>query len=265
MTPSKEKYDESKPGPRLIVLMGLLITGSDTGLLSIDALRTSPVSMIYAVALATAVVATLLALRRGAQEDTSPEAEAPRTGPVWHESTLFTDPWYQVPAIFCVFILFSKFVLDLVAEPPRTDQAVWFLAGLGIATLATAFGLIGPTASKKRPKDEPTNPAGEAAISGEEESAVGAALRDPWFSVPAGSIGLLHVAQAGLERIEEDPRSLGATVWLLMPAVGLLAGLVSTAISRTRQKRKEAAVVVNAEAVTATTEDAGGDAGAPSV
>jgi len=256
MTASKEKYDESKPGPRLIVLMGLLITGSDTGLLSIDALRTSPVSMIYAIALATAAVATLVALRRAARSDASPEAEAPRTGPIWHESTVFTDPWYQVPAIFCVFILFSRFVLDLVAEPPRTDQAVWFLAGLGIATLATAFGLIGPTASKKRQKDGPANQE-EAATSGEEESAVGAALRDPWFSVPAGSIGLLHVAQAGLEQIEEEPGSLGATVWLLMPAVGLIAGLVGSVVSRSRKRRKEAAAVGNAQAVTATGEDGG--------
>jgi len=92
MTASKEKYDESKPGPRLIVLMGLVTTGGNAGLLSIEALRTSPVSMVYAVALATAAVATLVALRRGRPSDTSPEAEMPRTGPVWHESTLFTDP-----------------------------------------------------------------------------------------------------------------------------------------------------------------------------
>lgn len=248
MTESKEKYDESKPGPRLIVLMGLLTTGGDTGLLSIDALRTSPLSMVYAVALATAAVATLVAFRRGARSDTSPGVEAPRTGPGWYESTLFTDPWYQVPAIFCVFILFSRFVLDLVAEPPRTDQAVWFLAGLGITTLALAFGLIGPTASKKRPKDVPANLPGEAARSGEEESAVGAALRDPWFSVPAGSIALLHLAQGGLEKIEEDPGSPWATVWLLFPVVGLIAALVGPAVSRARQRRKEAAVVVNAEA-----------------
>ena len=134
---TKEKrLDESKPGPRFLVLMGLLFAGDDTGLLSIEALRTSPVSMVYAVALATAAVATLVALRRGRPSDTSPAAEAPRTGPVWHESTLFTDPWYQVPAIFCVFILFSRFVLDLVAAPPMTDRAVWFLAALGIAILA---------------------------------------------------------------------------------------------------------------------------------
>ena len=186
-----------------------------------------------------AAVATLVALRRGAQSATSPEAEAPRTDPVWHESTLFTDPWYQVPAIFCVFILFSRFVLDLVAEPPMTDQAVWFLAALGTATLAMASGLIGATDSKKRPKDEEAGPPGEAASPGEEESAVGAALRDPWFSLPAGSIAFLHFARGGLEKIEEDPDSPWATAWLLMPVAGLIVGLVSTAISRARQARKQ--------------------------
>ncbi len=118
------KHNESRPGPRLLVLMTLFFTGRDTGLLSIEGLHGSPVSMAYAVALATAAIATLVAPRRRAGSDTSREAETPQTGPVWHESTPFTDPWYQVPATFCVFILASRFVLDLVAEPPTTDQAM---------------------------------------------------------------------------------------------------------------------------------------------
>ncbi len=237
---TKEKgLDESKPGPRFLVLMGLLIAGSDSGLLSIEALRTSPVSMVYAVALATAAVATLVALRPGAPSETSPEAEMPGTGPVWHESTVFTDPWYQVPAIFCVFVLFSRFVLDLMATPPMTGRAVWFLATLAIAILAVAFGLIGATDSKKRAKNEQASPPGEAANSGEEESVVDTALRDPWFSVPAGSIAFLHFARDGLEKIEEDPDSPWATVWLLMPVAGLILGLVTTAVSRARQGRKQ--------------------------
>ena len=160
MTESKEKYDESKPGPRLIVLMGLLITGGDTGLLSIEALRTSPLSMVYAVALATAAVATLVALRRGAQDRTSLETEAPRTGPVWHESTLFTDPWYQVPAIFCVFILFSRFVLNLVTESRLRTSTRPCGSWRGWASRRShlPLGLIGPAASKMRPKEQAGQP-----------------------------------------------------------------------------------------------------------
>ena len=245
---AEKGMDESRPGPRFLVLMGLLWAGEDAGVLSFEALRTSPVSVAYAVALATAAGATLWPVLRDLRRDRADEEGAPRTGPVWHESTVFTEPWYQVPAIFCVFILLSRFVLDLVAEPPATDQAVWFLATLGIAMLAGAFGLIGTTDSRKRPKNEEANPASEAARSGEEGSAVGAALRDPWFSVPAGSIAFLHLARGGLEKIEEDPDSVGATVWLLMPAAGLIAGLVSSAVSRTRQRRKETVLVVDAGA-----------------
>ena len=245
---TEKGVDESRPGPRFLVLMGLFWAGEDAGVLSFEALRTSPVSLAYAVALATAAGATLWPLLSDLRRDRADEEGAPRTGPVWHESTVFTEPWYQVPAIFCVFILFSRFVLDLVAEPPATDQAVWFLAALGIAMLAGTFGLIGATDSRKRPKNEEANPASEAGTSDEEGSAVGAALRDPWFSVPAGSIAFLHLARGGLEKIEEDPDSLWATAWLLMPVAGLIAGLVSSAVSRARQRRKETVLVVDAGA-----------------
>ena len=152
-----------------------------------------------------------------------------------------------------MFLLSSRFVLDLVAEPPTTDRAIWFLAGLGVAVLAMASGLTGAD-SRKRPKNEEASPAGDAARPGKEGSGVGAALRDPWFSVPATSIAFLHLARAGFEKIEEDPESLSATVWLLMPVAGLIAGLVSSAVSRARTRRKEAAAVVDAGAPAASEE-----------
>ena len=253
MTENKKPYDESRPGPRILVLFGLLVTGSETELLSIEALRTSPLSMLYAVALATAAIATLVALRRGPRSGALPGTEAPQTGPVWHESKWFTDPWYQVPAIFCVFVLLSQFFLDLFAGPPMTDQAVWFLVGLGLGLLAVAFGLIGAR-SKRRPGNEPVSPAGEGAPPSDQGSIVGDALRDPWFSVPAGSMAFLHLAQGGLEAIEEDPESPLATLWLLMPVAGLIVGLATTAVSRTRQERKEAEAFAAASAATTTEE-----------
>ena len=226
--------------------MGLLFVGQDAGLLSIEALRTSPVSMAYAVALATAAVATLAFVARNRNGDRAGEEGAPRTGPVWHESTLFTDPWYQVPAVFCVFILASQFVLDLIAEPPATERAVWFLAGLGTATLAMAFGLTGGAVSKKGSEGDET---GEARTPSQPESPVESALRDPWFSVPASAIFFLHFARNGLNEIEEEPESILATVWLLMPVAAFVVGLVSFAVARARQRRAEASVVVNAGSV----------------
>ncbi len=254
MTADKKKHDESKPSARFLVLMGLLFTGEDAGLLSIEALRTSPVSMAYAVALATAAVATLAFLLRRIHSEPAGEEAAPRTSPVWHESTLFTDPWYQVSAIFCVFILFSQFVMDLVAEPPATDRAVWFLAALGIATLAMAFGLTGGAASKKRSDGDDADKADEAQQAGEPESPVEATLRDPWFSVPVTSIFFLHFARDGLNQIEEAPESLMTTVTPLMPVVALVVGLVTLAVSRARRRRREAAVVVDAGSVGVTGE-----------
>ena len=232
--------------------MGLFWVGQDAGLLSIEALRTSTVSMAYAAALAIAALATLRAVLKPSGIERSNGETVPTTGPVWHESTLFTDPWYQIPAIFCVFILASRFVLDLVAEPPQTERAVWFLASLGVATLAMAFGLIGGGASRKGSKgkdgDDSDKPV-QAETAGEPLSPVEATLRDPWFSVPATAIFFLHFARDGLKQIEEAPESLMTAVTLLLPVAAFVVGLVSFVVSRARQRRREAVMVVDAESV----------------
>lgn len=243
MTASKEKYDESKPSARFLVLMGLFWAGEDAGLLDLEALRTSLVSMTYAVALGTAVVATLAEVLKDVRRPPEDAGESSHLGPVWHESTMFTHPWYQVPAIFCVLILASRFVLDLMAEPPVTEKAVWFLAGLGVATLALAFGLVGGPASRKNAEDEKKTEVDEAQASGESESPIKATLRDPWFSVPASAIAFLHLARSGLEEIEEEPDSILATVWLLLPLAALVAGLISSFV---RAKKRKEAVLVDA-------------------
>ena len=258
---AKDKHDESKPSARFAVLMGLFWVGQDAGLLSIEALRTSTVSMAYAAALATAALATLRAVLKPSGVEQSNGKTATMTGPAWHESTVFSDPWYQVPAIFCVFILASRFVLDLAANPPETERAVWFLASLGVATLAMAFGLIGGGASKKGSKgkdeDDSDKPL-QAETAGEPLSPVEATLRDPWFSVPATAIFFLHFARDGLNQIEEEPDSLMTTVTLLMPVAVLVVGLVTLAVSRARRRRREGAMVVGAGSVGVT-----GDSGGP--
>ena len=81
MTSLAKKHDESKPSARFVVLMGLLFTGEDAGLLSIEALRTSPVSIAYTVALATAAVATVMSLLQNIPSEPAGEEGAPRASP----------------------------------------------------------------------------------------------------------------------------------------------------------------------------------------
>ncbi len=223
----KKELDESRPGPRFFVLSALLFSGRDAGLLGIEAIRTSPLSMAYAAALATALAATLtVVVRRMSIE--SPAVVIPdleRTGPDWHKATLFTDPWYQFPAVFCVLILYFRFALEVVATP-TSSRAIWFLVGFGAVGLMTALDVAFRESSTNRSGNEDRPDTAPRP----DESYVGAVLKDPWFAVPTTSIALLHVARIGLETIEEDPEDWLAKAFVFTPAV-LLATL---AISRFR-------------------------------
>ncbi len=229
------------------MLSGLVWSAEDAGLVDLEAFPTSPVSMAYAVAWGTALVATLAASVRSRRRPGEGGGETPRTGPVWHESTLFTDPWYQIPATFCLLVLASLFVRDLIAAPPANEKAAWFLASLGIATAGAALGITGGSASKRR-AEEKTKEGAEAEPPSESESPIRAALGDPWFRVPAVALAFLHIARSGLEKIEEDPESFLATVWLLFPMTAVIAALVKPAVSRKLQERKQLAMATGAGA-----------------
>ena len=130
----EKKYDESKPSARLLLISGLFFVGQDTGLLGIEALRTSTVAMLYAAALSTALLATLMFLWRESRKAPTPSEPTPVSDPFWDQPRQFTDPWYQVPALFCVTVLGCQFALDLIAEPPATVRAAWFLVSLGASS-----------------------------------------------------------------------------------------------------------------------------------
>ena len=111
----EKKYDESKPSARLLLISGLFFVGRDTDLLGIEALRTSTVAMLYAAALSTALLATLMFLWRESRKAPTPSEPTPVSDPFWDQPRQFTDPWYQVPALFCVTVLGCQFA-------PRSDR-----------------------------------------------------------------------------------------------------------------------------------------------
>ena len=237
MSSLARKYDESKLSARLGILVGLVMFQLADGLLSPEALRTSPLAQSYAVALAVmglGVLVFALQKLRGYLNPATQVAE-PRTGPVWHEARLFTDPGYQIPAVYCVFVLLCQLVIDLTAKPPESAQAVWFLISVA------AMSVVIPVSTSKRVSLEKTYV--EAASEQERSVAPRAvsAFRDPWFVVPGAVLGAVEVARFGLEVIEEDPTSSGATWWLLAPLLGMAFAAAMPVVDQYRRRRKEVA------------------------
>ncbi len=236
----EKKYDESKPAARLLVVSGLFFVGWDAGLLGIEALRTSTVAMLYAAALSTALLATLMLLMRESRKAPTPSEPTPVFDPFRDQPRLFTDPWYQVPALFCMSVLGCQFALDLIAEPPATDRAAWFLVSLGVAAVLV---LLHRSDTKKNVEGNgPEKPR-------ELESYLKTTLDDPWFTIIAMTLCILPFARNGLELIEEEPESVMATMYILMPLVVLTIVNVTTAVSRFRRERKEMATATDAGAV----------------
>ena len=237
MSSLARKYDESKLSARLAILMGLVTFQVADGLLSPEALRTSPLAQSYAVAIAVmglGVLAFALQKLRGYLNPETPIAE-PRTGPVWHEARLFTDPWYQIPATYCVFVLLCQLVIDLTAKPPATAQAMWFLI------CVAAMSVVVPVSTSKRVSLEKTY---LEAASDEERNAApiaASAFRDPWFVVPGAVLGAVEVARFGLEVIEEEPTSAEATWWLLAPLLAMAFAAAMPLVDQYRRRRKEKA------------------------
>lgn len=154
---------------------------------------------------------------------------------MWHEARLFSDPWYQVPAVYCVFALLSQLVIDLTERPPQSTLAVWFLV------CVAAMSVVVPVSTSKRVSLEKTYL--EAASEKERSAApiAASAFRDPWFVVPGAVLGAVEVARFGLEAIEEDPTSSEATWWLLAPLLGMAFAAAMPLVDQYRRRRKEMA------------------------
>ena len=144
---------------------------------------------------------------------------------------LFTDPWYQVPAIYCVFVLLVLLIMDLAAAPPASDRAVWFLVFVAFMCVVL------PASISRRVSQEEADQ--EGATDGRHAKAtVAEAFRDPWFTVPGVILGAVHVARYGVEAIEEDPSSPAATWLFLAPLLAIAAATVMPSIDRLRRRRK---------------------------
>ena len=235
MSSLAKKHDDSRLSARLAVLMGLVMSGFADGLLSPESLRTSPLALSYAVGLGAMGLSTFTFMLRGVRKYLNPEEPAPppepRTAPVWHEARFFTDPWYQVPAIYCVLVLVVQLIVDLEAGPALSDRTLWFLVFVAFATVAI------PVSISRRVRLESAGNK-DSPADGNEARRTFPGFRDPWFTVPAAALGAVHLAKFGVEAIEEDPTSSEATWWLLSPLLSVALAVAMPSIDRFRRRRK---------------------------
>lgn len=152
---------------------------------------------------------------------THPETEEswPASGESGRVYGLFSEPWYQIPAVFCMLVVGIELASDLLAAPPASTMARWFLALLGIGVMAGIFRQLeseNPTAGQDHRRSGST--------SGPERRPAGP-LSDPLFRVLLVTFAVLLAASEGVARIDREPSSVIA--WVFMVAAIALAAFVA--------------------------------------
>lgn len=249
----KKRSDDSGLGPRVLLILMLFTAGAGPGA-PLENIRTSVLAMSYAACLVLMVVATLRFM--GLQWATRPPAAEPDPTPApdWHAHHTFTDPLFQVPAVLCVILFAIDLTAELIAEPPQSEAAMWFLA----VTAGLAFAAVGGAIWGASQRDEAGTTESVAKLHDEQrtEPRSTQALRDPWFAVPAVAAPFLILVRHILEDIEEgQPWELLSPI--VIGALVVAVALIAFSAVRERRKRARASAAVDQQSVGVTREDGG--------
>ncbi|MCY3971309.1 MAG: hypothetical protein OXG74_15345, partial [Acidobacteria bacterium] len=204
-----EKRDESGPRAKLSLVALLLVAGFSSGVLTPETIRTSAVAMAYLAGLVLMVASVVIALGRTWGSSKAPGEPEARPEPAWHVYRTFTDPLFQGPAAFCVFVLVLDLVADLAAEPPQSAAGVWLLW-----TVATASVLVLLLAISRPQQSWGRTSRNYPPLSARSEHGAEQPFVDPWFSIPGGIAMLVVLLGEAVELVEEYPSS--AFPWLFV-------------------------------------------------
>lgn len=228
----KKRRDPSDPKAKLALVALLLFAGFGSSVLTLETIRTSALAAAYLAALALMVASTAISPGRSRRpSETSGEPE-PRPEPPWHVHRTFTDPLFQGPAVFCVFVLVVDLVAKLAAEPPLSTAGLWLLWTAATATVLVLLvaisrpqrRLLGASARLRPQLSAPTMPDPKKTLS------------DPWFSIPGGLATLVVVLGQILELVEEYPSS--AFPWLFVFAAVVAGAAAAASLVRDFMQRE---------------------------
>lgn len=228
----KRRSDPSDPKAKLALVALLLFAGFGSGQLAPETIRTSAVAAAYLAALALMVASTVISFGRTRRPSGTPGEPEPRPEPSWHVHRTFTDPLFQGPAVFCVFVLVVDLVAKLTAEPPRSTAGVWLLWTAATATVLVLLVAI----SRPRRRLLEATARRRPQLSAPTMSDPKRTFSDPWFSIPGGLAALVVVLGQILELVEEYPSS--AFPWLLVFAAVVVGAAAATDLARGFMRRE---------------------------
>lgn len=222
----RHDIDKNAKGSRALGLAGrglliamLLSSATRADLLSFAVPSTSIMTTAYLGALL--VMAGSLALFwRNFTSDATRTGASPNAVAARRAFGLFSEPWYEVPAVFCMLLSGTWFTSDLLAEPPESVQAKWFLASFVLLLLAGTITWLTKRA-RGEGKDTSDRTEGGWPRTGP--------LSDPGFRLPLAVYLWLSGTYGGVVRIDAEPSSIEAWVILLIGPVfviAMAAGLV---------------------------------------
>lgn len=229
MTASNHHHD-SAPWARFVLVVALAATALFANVLTLETIGTSIVAMLYALCLVLMLAAGFRSVAGSSPGGKMPGSPQPRPEPAWEVHTTFTDPLFQGPAVFCVFVLALDLVSDLRAEPPTSQQALGFL--IAMSFLAVVL-LLEPLWRARHEADTSGRSPGQIQAEPHRKEATA----DPWFSIPHVALGFIIFTRLGVLQIEEDPTSVATWALLLIPpGLGAYTAL-SGALRRPRRAR----------------------------
>ena len=213
---------------RALLILVLFNRAAYADLLSFENPGTSIVATLYVGALLV-MAGSLVLFWRNFTNEPAPTRADPNAVAARRVYGLFTEPWYEVPAVSCMLLAGMGFVSNLVAEPPESTRARWFLASLVLVALAGAIRWLG-----NRARRDGSARLGAPGRPGAEWPRTGP-LSDRGFRVPLFAFLLLSGAHAGVVRIDAEPSSIVAWIFYVMGAALVIIAIVSL-IQSSRRK-----------------------------
>ncbi len=188
------------------------------------------VTTTYLASLLVMAGAVVLFWRNSANSERP--AQAPAETPVARRiHSLFSEPWYEVPAVLCMVTAGDQFISSLLAQPPQSTKATWYLLALIFA------GVIGAIASLRDPGRGVRNTALNQRETPGATSPRTGPLSDPVFRRFLFAFVLVWVASDGVAVLDRESSSVLAWAFLVLGSV--LAAIAAAALIQSFRAKQD--------------------------